>query len=609
MKHLIRTGKYEVVYYCTNHVLSNDPNLSRMPCKAYGAIPADQNILNQLNQDPNRARDVAYGSFFIDQIIKDEKPDIYWESDDLWSSNGYIDKPWFKAINSVFHKTPDSIPILDVAYQQAKATPYFYTWAQFAVKEMQRVDPSLKHIKSIYGMSDTEHFAPITKKERDDLRARFGLDKDTTIFNITNRNQLRKCFIQIIEAFASFKKDYPFAKAKLHFHTSFAEKNQGWDIPKLAKFHGLKDEDILCTYVCKNCGNWHVAPYKGEDIDCPYCGSKKSMITASTNHGVPDDEMKLMHGLSDAGLSIFDSGGQEYQSVASLLCGQPTAISAYSCGEDFMKLPFVYPVEWLPYYQPGTNFMKATPKLESLKGFMIKVHKMTEAEKLEIGGMSRDWAVKTFSVDTIGKKWEDLFDSMPPKDWSSITLDYKPKNVNYPMPTMTDNELWVKALYNNILLVEPDPEGHKYWLNALAGGMTRDQIYRYFISVGHSDNAKNAAKPIDIGESFDNNGRKRILLVIKESGGDIFIVTSLFKGLKDLYPDADLYVACDPQFFDILAGNQYVYKTMAYQPFMESELAMMQHVDYYYYPALPTQKQLAYLTKDKIGLDLSPKDS
>lgn len=609
MKHLLKTGKYDLVYYCTNHVMSNDPSLGRMPCKAYGAIPSDQASIAQINANPNLMRELAYGSHFIDHVIETEKPDIWWESDDLWSTNGYLDKPWFKRVNAVFHKTPDSVPILDVAYQQAKATPYYYTWAAFAAKEMKRVDPTLSRLSNIYGMADTSNFAPITRKERDDLRARFGLDKDATIFNVTNRNQLRKCFVQIIEAFAAFKRDYPFAKTKLHFHTSFAEgraqNNQGWDIVKMSRFHGLKDDDILCTYVCKSCGNWHVAPYSGEDIDCRYCGAKKSMITASTNHGVPDDEMKLMHGLSDAGLSIFDSGGQEYASVSSLLCGLPTAISAYSCGEDFMHLPFVSPIEWNPLYQPGTNFKKATPKIEAIKAFMTKVYKMTDVEKLLIGGQSRDWAAKTFSVETIGKQWEDLFDSMPPKEWASITLEYKPKNTGYPMPTMTDNELWVKALYNNILLVEPDPDGLKYWLGALAGGMKREQVYAYFIKVGGDDNAK-AAKPVDFGEQFDKTGRKRMLVAMKESGGDVFVLTASFKGLKEAYPDTDLYVACDPAFHDILAGNEHVYKVLTYQPIMEHELAMLPHVDYYHYPAVSTQVRLTYLSKDNITLPVRP---
>lgn len=604
MKHLVKTGKYEVIYYATNHVMTNDPNLTRLPCKAYGAIPNDQNVINQLNADPMRARDVAYGSYFIDQIIRDEKPDIWWESDDIWSCNGYLDKPWFKHVNAVLHKTPDSLPILDEAFKQAKATPYFRTWSQFATKEMQRVDPTLKNIGCIYGMSDTAHFSPISKKEKQDLRKRFGIEQDTIIFQTCNRNQLRKGFLQTIEAFAAFRRELPHSKTKLHFHTSFSEKANGWDIPRLSQFHGLKETDVLCTYVCKNCGQWHIAPYRGEDIDCPYCSTKKSMITASTHTGVPDEEMRLMHGISDAGLSIFDSGGMEYQSISSLLCGLPTAISSYSCGEDFEKLPFVFPVEWNPFYQPGTNFMKATPKIESLKAFMIKVYKQTEKDRVQQTEAGRDWAVKTFSCETIGKQWENLFDSLPPKDWSSVSLETKPKNAAFPMPTGTDNELWIKSLYNNILLVEPDPDGMKNWLARLSEGVTRERIYEFFIGRAVDDNSK-SAKPTEFGDLFDKTKRERILYVIKESGGDIFACTATFKGLKDLYPDADLYVACEPKFAEILMGNPYVHRILAYHPAMDQELLMMQYVNYYQYPAISTQVRLGYLTKDKIGLSLT----
>ncbi len=602
LKHLLKTDKYDLTHYATQ-TMQNDPNLSRLPCPAYGAIPADQNLLNQLNQDPGRARDVAYGSYFIDKVVTETKCDILWESDDLWSSPGYCDKPWFSKINVVFHKTPDSRPILDEAFKQAKATKSYTVWSKFAADEMKRVDPSLSHVRHIYGMFDINHFAPIPKQAKLELRQRFGLDKDAIIFHTTNRNQLRKCFLQEIQAFALFKKENPGVKAKLHFHTSFSEKNQGWDIPKMAAFNGLAQDDILCTYVCKNCGNWHVSPYLGEDINCPYCKAEKSMITPTIAYGVPDEEMKYMHGVFDAGLSVFDSGGLERFSISSMLCGLPTAISSYSCGEDFMDLPFVHPIAWTPFYQPGTNFMKATPNVNSLKGFMQNVARMSEAKKQEISEKSRDWAAKTFSIETIGAQWEELFDAFPPKDWSSITLGYTPKNENYPMPATTSTEAWVTELYEKILGVSPDPDGFKHWLNTLERGATRQQVYDFFIGRAKEDNAKHAA-PVDFASLFDKNGRKKILYVIKESGGDIFICTATFKGLKDLYPDADLYVACETKFADILAGNEYVHKVLPYQPFMEQELAMIQYVDHYYYPALPTQRQLAYLSKDKVGFNV-----
>jgi glycosyltransferase involved in cell wall biosynthesis len=617
MKHLLRTGKYEVVYYCTSGVLASDPNLSRLPCKAYGAIPVDQNIINELNR--GGAREVAYGSYFIDQIIRDEKPDIWWESDDIWSTPGYADKPWFKHVHAVLHKTPDSRPILEEAFKQAHATPLFTTWSKFAADEMKRVDPKLTHVRHIYGMADTTHFSPISRAEKQDLRRRFGIDERALIFHTTNRNQLRKCFVQQIEAFAEFKRRHPKVNAKIHFHTAFHEKGSGWDLPRLAAFHGLKPEDLLSTYVCRQCGGWHITPYKGDFVDCQFCGAKgeapvngvhdgRGQMTPNPSLGVPDEEMRLMHGVADAGLSIFDSGGLERFSISSLLCGLPTAISSYSCGEDFMHLPFVFPVQWLPYYQPGTSFMKATPRVDSLVEFMEKVAAMTERERTQITEQGRDWAVKTFSVETIGAQWEQLFDSLPPKDWSSVTLTPKPKNDKAPMPQIADPEQWIRALYKDILNCTPDPDGLKNWMASLDRGTPRDAIYQYFLGEAVKDNAKNAP-PQDFGTLFDGNTndparRKRLLFVVKESGGDIFIATALLPGLKRLYPDHDLYFACEPKFAEILAGNPHIHRVLPYHPAMEAELQMAQYVDAYVYPAVQTQRQLGYLYR-QCGLDLA----
>jgi len=233
---------------------------------------------------------------------------------------------------------------------------------------------------------------------------------------------------------------------------------------------------------------------------------------------------------------------------------------------------------------------------------------MKAIERQEVSEKSRDWSMRTFSTAIIAAQWESLFDSISPTDWSSISLTPALKNPDFPIPQMSGDEEWVTELYNNILLVDPDPDGLKHWLNAMKQGISREQIYQYFVNIAQSDNAKSQPAPdlstLFDGKTDDPNRRKRTLLVMKESGGDIFIVTSLFPGIKRLYPDADLYVACDPKYADILADNPNVYRVIPYMPQMENELHMRNFVEHYYFPALATQKQLAYLTLDRIELDL-----
>lgn len=599
-----RRDKYDFVYYCTQTNVA-DPILGMMPVKSYGCLPNDQNVINQLNQDGNRARDAAYGGLYIDEIVKKEKPDIWLGSDDIWSFNGLRDKPWFKGINPIYHVTVDSRPILDEAFQQAKASKNYFTWANFAAKEMHRFGPEYAHVKSIYGASDLSMFHPISKQEKLDLRKRFNLSPDDTIFLYMSRNQLRKGFPQMIQAYAEFRKEFPYAKSKLHFHTSFSEKGAGWDIPKLMTYHGVKKEEVLCTYVCKECGQWHVKPYDGEDIDCPYCGAKKSMVTVSIVHGVPDGEMALLHGLSDASPNPITSGGLERGIVSSLMCGLPTAATNYSCGEDYCEQPFIYTLKYHPTYEAGTNFIKAATDIVSLKSFFARIYKATEKEKQETSERGIAWAKQTFSTEVIGAQWEQVFDNLKPVDWSTVSLENAAKHPDAPMPTCTDDTEFITTMYKTILNMDEgaNSDGTKNWLAQRANGVPREQIYAYFVNVARQENAKLGKQP-ELWDLLDKNGRKRGILVAKESIGDCLMITSLFKSFREEYPDTDLYVATDPKHLEVFEGNPYVHKVLNYVAAFEQEMLMMgagqkeAYFDYFFHPCITTQRLLHYLTSE-----------
>lgn len=614
LKHLYKTGRYDIALYAQQGTPTNHPLLGSTPWPTFGCIPPDQNLINQINADPNLARDASYGSLSIDAVVKEWKPTIWVGSNDCWSFSlaNYADKPWYQRINSVHHITLDSYPILDQAYEQAKRSKVYLTWAKFAAREMRRVGgDAMKHVDSIYGAMDTQAFSPITPAEKATLRRQFGLPDDTVIFLFVGRNQLRKSFVRVMEAYARFRAEHPNVRAALHFHTSFSEKGQGWDLSKRAADYGIRREELLCTYVCKTCGSWFVAPYGGEDLDCPACGTKKSIITANIACGVPADQMRLVYGLSDACLSAFTSGGQEYHNVQSLLCGKTLACTNYSCGEDFC-LPetrgFVTPMRWHPYDEQQTSFIKAATDVGDLTAFMRSHVRTPKAALQAAGEKGREWAIKTFGIEAIGAQWEKLFDAMPIPDWSSIDITkVAQKNDTFPMPTMADNTEWVKTLYREVLLMHPtdQDDGLRHWLARLAEGMQRQVIYDYFISVARQENQKNGhagAATVDFASLLDNTGRKRGLFVIKESIGDCLMCTQLFESFHERYPSHDLYVMTSPQYASIFDANPHVHKVLSYIPQAESELAMTgagQAEGYfavYMHAAILSQRHLGYLS-------------
>ena len=612
MRHLVKTGKYDLVYYA-QQVSVGDPNHRQMFVKSIGCLPDNPTEIQHIMADEGRKRWAAYGGYMMDRVIEEEKPDIFVGVNDIWSYPDPHKKSWFNKLNFVYHITVDSKPILPLAYEQARACKNYFTWAKFAQKEMIKQGIEYSHVKQIYGMSNIDIYSPITKNEKSDLRKKFGINEKTVLIGYVFRNQLRKSVPELLIAFKEYKKENPFIDVKLHLHTHVPEMAGGWDIPRLMDYHKINKNDVLFTYYCKNCKQWEVKPYEGEDRKCRYCHAEKDVITPNIGDGVADDEMRYIYGLWDASVSPITSGGMEYHNVQSLLCGKYLASTNYSSGEDFAEQPFVYSISWHPRGEHGTSFIKSSNDINSIKGFISKVCKMSQRDFDDIGEKSRDWALKTFSADVIGKQWENVFDNLPDVDTSKITIEVESKNDQYAMPNITDDLSWVKDLYKNILKMDvPDHDsGVVFWISSIKNGRSRQDIYNYFISVARDENNKNQ-KPVDFGTFLDKNGKKRALFVIKQSIGDVLICTQLFESLHEQYPNTDLYVATDMKYASVLLGNPYVHKILPYQDFMESEMACIgagqpvgnELFNYYFHPAIQTQRQLNYLSADSIAQKL-----
>lgn len=621
LRYLYKTGRYDIAHYTVQGTSTIDPRLQLTPWKSFGCIPPDQALINHINTDPQLQRNASYGSFNIDAVVKEWKPTIWIGANDAWSfpTGDYAEKPWYQQINAVHHITIDSTPVLDLAFEQAKRSKVYLTWAQFAAREMKRVRPdgSMNHVGSIYGAMDTSVFSPIGDVDKAAIRKQLGLDADTFVFLFVFRNQLRKSAIRIIEAFARFKRETPGVKAKLHFHTSFSEKGAGWDIPKMSAFYGLAPDDILCTYTCKACGRWWVEPYHGEDVGCPHCRADKQGITVNLHHGVPPQEMRVIYGIADACISAFTSGGQEYHNVQSLLCGKPLACTNGTCGIDFCTTetaPFIYPLKHHPYEEMGTNFLKTSTDSADIAIFMKRMVKASKRDLQMIGEHGRHWAARTFGIETIGAQWEKLFSTMPFPDWSSITLApsvVKNEGFAKPEAALSDSD-FVATLYAKVLLMDekPDGEGFRFWMGKLQNGTTRDQVYDYFIGVAKGENAKSKPQQ-EFSTLLDNTGRRRGLFVIKESIGDVALCTALFRDFHTQNPGTDLYVATDPRFHELLVGNPYVHKMLPFLPQMLNELMMIgqgkgsRYFDVYYSPAVQTQQVLGYLGRGEPAFELA----
>ena len=189
LKHLYSTGKYDLVEFANGLQWSN-PTLKKLPWPCFGALPDDPALLDKLNKDPQLGRAAGYGANMIDQIIKQEKPDLYLGIEDIWAFNGFTQRPWWNKTNCMIWTTLDSLPILPDAISNAPKIKNYYVWASFAQKAIN--DAGHSHVKTLHGSLDTDTFYRLKDDKRQGMRNYHGIDQSAFIVGFVFRNQLRK---------------------------------------------------------------------------------------------------------------------------------------------------------------------------------------------------------------------------------------------------------------------------------------------------------------------------------------------------------------------------------------------------------------------------------
>jgi glycosyltransferase involved in cell wall biosynthesis len=609
LTYLYNTGKYDIVNYACGLQYSN-PELKKTPWKSVGALPDNPQEIEQLNKDPNIARLASYGAHYLDRIIQEEKPDIYIAVQDIWGIDFAIGKKWFEKITSVLWTTLDSLPILPTAVEAAKKTKNYWIWSNFATKALHNL--GYNNIETTHGPIESKNFFRLNDIARKELRLKYNILPDAFIIGYVFRNQLRKSVPNLLEGYALWKRSNPQIKNTfLLFHTHWGE---GWNIHKLAQEYNIDLHEILTTYVCKSCGEYEIKPFHGQDVNCRFCGAEKSQTTTNVGIGVTEEQLNEIYNLMDVYCHPFTSGGQEIPIQEAKLAELITLVTNYSCGEEMCEDGAgSLELEWSEYREHGTEFIKASTKPNSIAKQINKVYNMSPSKRREMGQIARDWTIENYSIEKIGKKIEDFIDFAPFTDYD-FSQKEEQKDPYIQISNIEDNGKWLISLYHNILKmtqVDENDDGYKYWMQEFSKGAKRQDIENYFRQVALQENEKN--KKVEFEDFLDKDDKgKRILYVMPESIGDIYMSTALFENIKKQYPSHNLYVAIKPEYFEILQGNPFIHKLLQYVPQMDQLLwleGVGGHEGYFDIAFLPfagTQRFLDYIHngKTKIQFDI-----
>jgi len=607
LEYLYRTNKYDLVHYCVGMQIGH-PELNRTPWKSIGCLPSDPQQMQELNRDPNIARQASYGSWNLDNVINQEKPDVYIATQDIWGVDFAVDKKWFKHVNSVIWTTLDSLPILPVAIQVAPKVKNDWIWSDFATKALHKLGH--KHVETVHGAVETRHFKRLPDHARRRLRLENGVPENAFVVGFVFRNQLRKSVPNLLEGYKIFTKSNPEIKnPRLLLHTHWGE---GWGIHKLAEEYGIDKNEILTTYVCKSCNKYEIKPFTGHDLNCKHCKAEKSQITTGPGLGVSEEALNEVYNFMDVYCHPFTSGGQEIPIQEAKLTELITLVTNYSCGEEMCQEGSgTIPLEWAEYREHGTEFIKASTYPTSIAKKLEKVWKMEPRKRAELGKIGREWTIKYFSTESVGAQIEKFLDGCPFADYTEVEKESLP-NPFSSIPEIKDNSEWVLTLYHQILNAKQtdiNDDGYKYWMNELSKGQKREAIEQYFRQVAAKELQEKSK--VDFGEILNKNDNGRVLVVIPESYEDIFLVSSLFESIKNRYPGHALYVATKKDYKEVLEGNPFIDNWIEYNPIMDNLLwlegsaANKGYFDIAYLPHIQSQRILTYTHNGQDKIDFN----
>jgi glycosyltransferase involved in cell wall biosynthesis len=538
-------------------------------------------------------------------ILEDFKPDVIFSINDTWGSQFVIDMPFFKKIPTVCWNTFDSLPLLPDTIDKANKISHYWTWSDFARKEFNKL--GFNHVKNQYPLVNTNNFYKLPDSKIAEIKARFGLPQDAFIIGFVFRNQLRKLINTQIEAYALFKKHNPQIKNTfLYTHTHYGE---GWDIHRLCQQYGVDPREILCTYVCKETRQYFIAPFHGQDIENPIT-KRKTLITANVGLGVTDEQLNEIYNIFSLYSHPATSGACELPCVEAALTEKIITTCPYSFGEDIIEhnkgsieMKFTF------YTEHGTQFLKSQPSVYELSKIFKKVYEMKPPLRHKMEQDSRKWALDNYGIEVNGKKIEEFIDAqglLSDEDFNFNLISNNNSNPNAKVEDHSNDKDWVKSLYKLILdrEVSDQDEGLIHWLQKIEQKVPKDQIENYFRQVAKEELSKN--NPVNFEDLLDKDDfGRRGLIVIPESIGDVFMVTSLFESFKEAYPDYNLYIATKQEYFEILIGNPYIHKVIPYIPQMDNLLWLEgagDHKGFFevaFLPHIGTQRILNYLHNGK----------
>ena len=147
--------------------------------------------------------------------------------------------------------------------------------------------------------------------------------------------------------------------------------------------------------------------------------------------------------------------------------------------------------------------------------------------------------------------------------------------------------------------MDQNSTGFKHWIAQIKNGKKPEDVLSHFKSVAQKQIEKSKIQTLEEVLGNDDEGN-RIAVVIPQSEIDVLFVNSLMKRFKRLYPNHNIYVFTQLEYFPFIEDSPYVYKVLQYSQGLENSFSLegigknKGLFEAAFYPHATTQKFICY---------------
>lgn len=412
LKRLHATGKYELAELAS-YGDAADPRGRGTPWRFYPNMPDRDNQQEVAAYESNPLN--QFGAFKFEQVALDFRPDVVMDVRDWWMLEHQERSPFRPYFHHAIMPTVDAAPQDDqwmATFMGADAVFAYSDWGLDVLKGQSCGRVRTKC--SAPPGADLEAMRPVP--DRAAHKRSMGVDPDALVVGTVMRNQRRKLYPDLVEAFALFLREGPpdlTRRTYLYMHTSWPD--MGWDIPRLVTEAGVGHR-CLFTYACRSCGAVYPSHFADVRAACRKCGAHTAGFP-NTHNGISRADLGRVMNLFDAYVQYANSEGFGMPQVEAAACGVPVMAVDYSAMSDVVRkvggVPI--PVQRL-CRESETHCWRALPDNAAFASLLTGLLSKPEPVRRRMGYEARKAVEERYTYDRTAKVWEDHLDSVDVSD-------------------------------------------------------------------------------------------------------------------------------------------------------------------------------------------------